>query len=584
MVMVLPMYEVTMPGHVLQHRGGDRRRRHATSASSASSTSRRRSGFWEKYYFKPGNGRLPRVRHRGRQGRRVHLLRPPLPRGLACARAQRRRDRVQPVGHQPRPVGVHLAARAAGRRGGQHVLRRRDQPGRHRGARRRTTSTGRATSSTRRASSSATSAMRSSRSSSSATSTSTRSRSSATAGPSTATAGPTRTTSWSSADRLPDPATRPTRHRAHGNDTDQERQGRLHHGRHRPGRADHRRDHHAPSARPATSPERSRVPTRSSTPPASTSSPAASTCTPTWRCRSAAPCPATRSRPAPRAAAWGGVTTIVDMAVQNTGGNVQTGLADWHRKADGKCAIDYGVPPDHRWRRRPVAEGHGLPRRARGRHQLQAVHGLPGRALQRRRPDPAGDADRRRVRGDDHDARRERHRHRRPRASRRVARGDTDPRFHSYTRPSPLEAEATHRAIVLSHVAGNVPLYIVHMSAGDALNEVAAARHHGRNVFAETCPQYLWLTLEEHARQAGLRGRQVGVQHPAALARARPRPHRADGPRPPGRSVEGPADERAGGRQHRSLPVLHEGPEGDRASATSPPSRTGSAASSTGWS
>src|ERR1700712_1332005 len=41
-----------------------------------------------------------------------------------------------------------------------------------------------------------------------------------------------------------------------------------------------------------------------------------------------------------RAAAWGGVTTIVDMAVQNTGGNVQTGLADWHRKADGQCAID----------------------------------------------------------------------------------------------------------------------------------------------------------------------------------------------------------------------------------------------------
>ena len=53
--------------------------------------------------------RVPDLRHRGRQGRRVHLLRPPLPRGLAGARPQRRRDRVQPVGHQPRPVGVHLA-------------------------------------------------------------------------------------------------------------------------------------------------------------------------------------------------------------------------------------------------------------------------------------------------------------------------------------------------------------------------------------------------------------------------------------------------------------------------------------------
>ena len=87
-----------------------------------------------------------------------------------------------------------------------------------------------------------------------------------------------------------------------------------------------------------------------------------------------------------------------------------------------------------------------------------------------------------------------------------LARGETDPKYHSYTRPSPLEAEATHRAIVLSHVAGNVPLYIVHMSAGDALNEVAAARHEGRNVFAETCPQYLWLTLEETLAKPGFEG------------------------------------------------------------------------------
>ena len=42
------------------------------------------------------------------------------------------------------------------------------------------------------------------------------------------------------------------------------------------------------------------------------------------------------------AAAWGGVTTIVDFAVQRTGENVQDGLADWHGKADGNCAIDYG--------------------------------------------------------------------------------------------------------------------------------------------------------------------------------------------------------------------------------------------------
>ncbi|MFM8713299.1 MAG: dihydropyrimidinase, partial [Actinomycetota bacterium] len=60
-----------------------------------------------------------------------------------------------------------------------------------------------------------------------------------------------------------------------------------------------------------------------------------------------------------------------------------------------------------------------------------------------------------------------------------LARGQTDPKYHSYSRPSLLEGEATHRAIVLSKVAGNVPLYIVHMSATDALNEVAAAQHEG---------------------------------------------------------------------------------------------------------
>jgi len=87
-----------------------------------------------------------------------------------------------------------------------------------------------------------------------------------------------------------------------------------------------------------------------------------------------------------------------------------------------------------------------------------------------------------------------------------LGRGETDPKYHSYTRPSALEGEATHRAIVLSQVAGNVPLYIVHMSASEALEEVAAARHAGRNVFAETCPQYLYLTLEETLAKPGFEG------------------------------------------------------------------------------
>ena len=78
----------------------------------------------------------------------------------------------------------------------------------------------------------------------------------------------------------------------------------------------------------------------------------------------------------------------------------------------GNCAIDYALPHDHGRRQRGLAQGDGGPGR-RGRHQLQAVHGLPRRVLQRRRQGPARAAEGRRDRRADHDARRERHRHRR---------------------------------------------------------------------------------------------------------------------------------------------------------------------------
>ena len=78
--------------------------------------------------------RLPGLRDRLRQGRRLHLLRPPLPRGRARARPRRRRDRLQPVGHGRGPLRVPVGAGAAGARGRERLLRGRDQPRRHRGA------------------------------------------------------------------------------------------------------------------------------------------------------------------------------------------------------------------------------------------------------------------------------------------------------------------------------------------------------------------------------------------------------------------------------------------------------------------
>jgi dihydropyrimidinase len=79
-----------------------------------------------------------------------------------------------------------------------------------------------------------------------------------------------------------------------------------------------------------------------------------------------------------------------------------------------------------------------------------------------------------------------------------LARGETDPRYHGATRPAILEGEATHRAIALAQVAGS-PLYIVHLTASQALAEVTTARDRGQNVFAETCPQYLFLSEDDMA-------------------------------------------------------------------------------------
>jgi len=206
-----------------------------------------------------------------------------------------------------------------------------------------------------------------------------------------------------------------------------------------------------------------------------------------------------------RAAAWGGVTTIVDMALQRYGENVHQGLAEWHRKAEGNCAIDYafhqivgGVDEESLKAITYLTESEGVT-------SFKLFMAYPGvfysddgqilRAMQVAN-DCGATIMMHAENGIAIDVL----------VQQALARGETDPKYHSYTRPADLEGEATHRAIVLSKVAGNVPLYIVHMSAGDALEEVAAARDAGRNVFAETCPQYLYMTLEETLAKPGFEG------------------------------------------------------------------------------
>jgi dihydropyrimidinase len=102
-----------------------------------------------------------------------------------------------------------------------------------------------------------------------------------------------------------------------------------------------------------------------------------------------------------------------------------------------------------------------------------------------------------------------------------LASGRTDPVQHGLTRPPELEAEATSRAIQLARVTG-APLYIVHLSAAQALAAVAAARNDGQNVVAATGPQYLYLSIEDLARP-DFEGSKFVASPPL-----RPKEHQAD--------------------------------------------------------
>ena len=77
--------------------------------------------------------------------------------------------------------------------------------------------------------------------------------------------------------------------------------------------------------------------------------------------------------------------------------------------------------------------------------------------------------------------------------------GRTSPAYHGHARPQVVEREASHRAVSLAEVAG-APLFLVHVSAGEAIEQIAWARARGLPVFAETCPQYLFLSQDDLER------------------------------------------------------------------------------------
>lgn len=197
-----------------------------------------------------------------------------------------------------------------------------------------------------------------------------------------------------------------------------------------------------------------------------------------------------------RAAAWGGTTTIVDFAVQSVGHALREGLDAWYAKADGKCAIDYGfhmILSDVN--ESSLKEMDKLVEE--GITSFKLFMAYPGvfysddgqilRAMQRSATN-GGLIMMHAENGIAIDVL----------VEQALAEGRTDPRYHGEVRKALLEAEATHRAIQLARVAG-APLYVVHVSAEEAVAELTAARDKGLNVFGETCPQYLFLSTDNLA-------------------------------------------------------------------------------------
>src|ERR1039458_787737 len=198
-----------------------------------------------------------------------------------------------------------------------------------------------------------------------------------------------------------------------------------------------------------------------------------------------------------RAAAFGGTTCIVDFAIQARGTRMRAALDTWWKKAEGRACIDYGLhmivtdlgacgleDMDDM-----VKEGvasfklfmaypnvlmvddatifKALSRTAKN-GALICMHAENGSVID-------------------------------VLIARALADGKTAPIYHALTRPPRAESEAVHRAIAMAEIAG-VPVYIVHLTSEDALHEVREARDRGVPAFAETCPQYLLLSIEELER------------------------------------------------------------------------------------
>jgi len=195
-----------------------------------------------------------------------------------------------------------------------------------------------------------------------------------------------------------------------------------------------------------------------------------------------------------RAAAFGGTTSIIDFAVQPRGGSLREGLDTWMAKAEGNCVTDYAFHmiisdvTDAVLAEMDTLVAEGVP-------DFKLFTAYPGvfysddgaifRAMQQTAKN-GGLILMHAENGMAIDVV----------ANQTFAAGNTDPIGHALARLAVFEGEATNRVIRLAEAA-HAPVYIVHLSSREALAEVRAARDRGSMAFAETCPQYLFLSLDD---------------------------------------------------------------------------------------
>ncbi|MGF1528864.1 MAG: dihydropyrimidinase [Candidatus Competibacterales bacterium] len=195
-----------------------------------------------------------------------------------------------------------------------------------------------------------------------------------------------------------------------------------------------------------------------------------------------------------RSAAFGGNTTVLPFALQQRGQSLRLAVDDYRQRAKGHSFVDYGFhliltdPSDQ-------VLGQELPALVRdGYTSLKVFMTYPDMKLDDLEIlNVMAAAHRERalvmIHAENYDAIRFLTEH-------LEQAGHTEPRGHARSRPIPVEREATHRAVTLAEIA-QVPLVVVHVSNGEALEEIIRAQRRGLKIFAETCPQYLVLTEKD---------------------------------------------------------------------------------------